>query len=187
MVMPCSRSAASPSTSSAKSSSSPCVPCFFEILLQRGEQVVVREAGVVQQAADQRRLAVVDRAAGDEAQQRLFAGEPRWRAASGAAIGEAAVHLEISFLFLLFHRGRAVVVDQAALALRRAARAHLLDDLRQASPPRFRSRRSADSSRACGSAPSYSSMTSPGRSFMRSSSTMMSVPSRRTTGRSLAK
>jgi hypothetical protein len=30
MVMPCSRSASSPSTSSAKSMSSPVVPCFFE-------------------------------------------------------------------------------------------------------------------------------------------------------------
>ena len=49
---------------------------------------------------------------------------------------------------------------------------------------RSRPRRSADSSRACGSAPCASSAVSPGCSGMRSSSTMISMPSRSTTGRS---
>ena len=37
----------------------------------RSELVVEQQFGIVQQAADQGRLAVVDAAAGDEAQQRL--------------------------------------------------------------------------------------------------------------------
>ena len=72
MVMPCSRSASSPSTSSAKSMSSPFVPCLLRIALERGELVLEDQLGVVEQPADQRRLAVVDRAAGQEAQQRLL-------------------------------------------------------------------------------------------------------------------
>jgi hypothetical protein len=41
--------------------------------LERGELVVEDEAGLEQQPADQRALAVVDAAAGDEAQQALLA------------------------------------------------------------------------------------------------------------------
>ncbi len=70
MVMPCSRSASRPSTSSAKSMSSPLVPCAPGIRVQRGELVLEDQLGVVEQPADQRGLAVIDRAAGEEAQQR---------------------------------------------------------------------------------------------------------------------
>ena len=71
MVMPCSRSAASPSTSSAKSSSPPRVPTFLRVGRQRRELILEDHLGFVQQPADQRRFAVVDAAAGDEAQQVL--------------------------------------------------------------------------------------------------------------------
>ena len=72
MVMPCSRSASRPSTSSAKSTSSPVVPCLLRIALERGELVLEDLLGVGKQPADQRRLAVVDRAAGEKPQQRLL-------------------------------------------------------------------------------------------------------------------
>ena len=88
--MPCSRSAASPSTSSAKSRSSPCVPCFFEVLLERSDEIVGGEAGVVEHSADQRRLAVVDGAAGDEPQQGPFGRgsfvRRHWRRSQGSAV-----------------------------------------------------------------------------------------------------
>ena len=71
MVMPCSRSADSPSTSSAKSMPSPCVPCFLLSASSVDKLVVEDLLGVVEQPPDQRRLAVVDAAAGDEAQQLL--------------------------------------------------------------------------------------------------------------------
>ena len=51
--------------------SSPVVPCLLRIALQRRQLVLEDLLGVVEQPADQRRLAVVDRAAGEEAQQRL--------------------------------------------------------------------------------------------------------------------
>ena len=69
MVMPCSRSASSPSTSSAKSMSSPVVPCFARIALQVRDLILHQEMRIVEQPADQRRLAVVDAAAGQEAQR----------------------------------------------------------------------------------------------------------------------
>ena len=69
MVMPCSRSACRPSTSSARSGTSPVVPQRRLSVGDRRELVVEYLARVVQQAADQRALAVVDRAAGDETQQ----------------------------------------------------------------------------------------------------------------------
>jgi hypothetical protein len=70
MVMPCSRSACRPSTSSA-SRPPPCgaVPCAESF--GAGELVLEHQLGVVEQAADQGALAVVDAAAGDEAQQVL--------------------------------------------------------------------------------------------------------------------
>ena len=69
MVMPCSRSASSPSTSSAKSMSSPAVPCFCESRFEVGDLVLHQEVRIVEQPADQRGLAVVDAAAGQEAQR----------------------------------------------------------------------------------------------------------------------
>ena len=71
MVMPCSRSAARPSTSRAKSISSPWVPWRRLSRFQRAELVVEQQPGVVQQPPDQGALAVVHAAAGDEAQQVL--------------------------------------------------------------------------------------------------------------------
>ena len=80
--MPCSRSASSPSTSSAKSMSAPVVPCFLESLLQRGELVVEDQLLLIKQPSDQGRLAVVDGAAGEEAQGRESHGttpkNPSW-------------------------------------------------------------------------------------------------------------
>ena len=70
MVMPCSRSASSPSTSSAKSIASSVVPNFFESLFERRELVVEDELLLVEKPPDERRLAVVDRAAGEDAQGR---------------------------------------------------------------------------------------------------------------------
>ena len=71
MVMPCSRSAASPSTSSAKSIFWPCVPTRLRIRLERRELILEDHLRVVQQPPDQGGFAVVDRSAGDEAQQAL--------------------------------------------------------------------------------------------------------------------
>jgi hypothetical protein len=45
------------------------------VRLERGELVLEDRLGIVKQATDQRRLAVVDRAAGDEAQHRLVGVE----------------------------------------------------------------------------------------------------------------
>ena len=56
MVMPCSRSASSPSASKEKS-------------VEPLELVRRHRAAIVEQPADQGRLAVVDRAAGEEAEQ----------------------------------------------------------------------------------------------------------------------
>src|SRR5208282_1376332 len=43
----------------------------FRVRLERRELIVVEQLGLIEQAADQRTLAVVDAAAGEEAQQRL--------------------------------------------------------------------------------------------------------------------
>ena len=101
---------------------------------------------------------------------------------SGGDQVETCAPSEVPFLLLLLHRRRLVVVDHAALALGGGREQHLLDDRRQRVGARSRPRRSAGSSRACGSAPSSASASRPARSGMRSSSTMISVPSRSTTG-----
>jgi hypothetical protein len=81
----------------------------------------------IEQPPDQRRLAVVDAAAGDEAQKILVL-------LLGEIIGDArslrdrAGASEIAFLFLLLHRGRLVVIDDPPLALRGGGGQHLLDD-----------------------------------------------------------
>ena len=71
MVIPCSRSAARPSTSSAKSRSPPWVPTFFESASQGRQVVLEDQLRVVEQPADERALAVVDTPAGDETEHRL--------------------------------------------------------------------------------------------------------------------
>ena len=100
-----------------------CRP-VFESRFERGELVVEDQLGLVEQPADQRALAVVDAAAGDEAQQALVLvraqvgvdvlGRERRRGAS-----------EVALLLLLLHRAALVVVDHAALALRGARQQHL--------------------------------------------------------------
>jgi hypothetical protein len=45
---------------------------FLRVRFKRGELVFVKELRIVKEAPDQRRLAVVDGAAGDEPQHRLF-------------------------------------------------------------------------------------------------------------------
>ena len=175
MVMPCSRSASRPSTSSAKSMSSPVVPCLRESFVERRELIFEDQLGIVEQPADQRRLAVIDAAAGEEAQQRLLLLARRDSASDRRTAGASS---EIALALLLLHRGVFVAVDQAALALGRARGEHLADDLFERCRGRIRSRRSADSSRACGSARAASPPSRRARSFMRSSSTMISAPSR---------
>jgi hypothetical protein len=73
------------------------VPVPRRVLLQRGQVVVGDQPGVVEQAADQRALAVVDAAAGDEAQQVLAVvvleegvDAPRRGAAPGRSVAAAA-------------------------------------------------------------------------------------------------
>ena len=58
------------------------------ILLERRQLVLEDQLGIIEEAADQGRLAVIDRAAGEEAQQALFArlqqlGEGWWTVMSG--------------------------------------------------------------------------------------------------------
>ena len=69
--MPCCRSSSRPSVSSARSISPPVVPCFVRVLLDRGELIFVDHLRFEEQPADERALAVIDAAAGDEAQQLL--------------------------------------------------------------------------------------------------------------------
>ena len=57
--------------SSAGSKSPPVVPCVARVALDRGELILVDHLGFVEQLADERALAVVDAAAGQEAQQLL--------------------------------------------------------------------------------------------------------------------
>ena len=68
----------------------------FAVGFERGQLVVENLLGLVQQPADQRGLAVVDAAAGDEAQQllSLLLGEPGayFLARLGALGGDAEVH-----------------------------------------------------------------------------------------------
>ena len=94
---------------------------FTGIRLQRIELVVEHQLGFVQQAPDQGRLAVIDRAAGDETQQALVdpAGAGRRRARSRRV--SAARSSEIAFLFLALHRGGAVVIDRRGRDARRSA------------------------------------------------------------------
>ena len=71
MVIPCSRSAASPSTNRAKSIFRPCVPIRLAVGCQGGELILEDHLAVIKKTSDQRRFAVIHRAAGDESQQRF--------------------------------------------------------------------------------------------------------------------
>ena len=161
--MPCSRSADRPSTSSAKSSSSPRVPTFFESARERRELILEDHLRLVQQPADQRRLAVVHAAAGDEAQQALALVRAQVGFDVGVDERRRRAPSEVSLDLLLLHRRRLIVIDDAPLALGMPGQQHLLDDRRQRRRRRFRSRRSADSSRASGSARSSARASRPAR------------------------
>ena len=84
-----------------------------------GQRVLEDQLAVEQQAADQRRLAVIDRAAGEEAEQFPVLGRAMRR------------HSEIALALLLLHRGFLVGIDQPALALGGLGGAHLGDDVGQ--------------------------------------------------------
>ena len=121
MVIPCSRSAFRPSVRSAKS-----ISLLGRLLARqpsdRGELVLVDVLRVVQQAADQRGLAVVDAARRGEAQQILLAVLLQEVVRSRAS--------EVPLPLLHLHRAFGVVVDDPGGALRDADGHHLLDDLR---------------------------------------------------------
>ena len=88
------------------------------VALERRELIVEQRLRFVQQPADQRALAVIDAAAGDEAQQllaRLWAASQRSMSAGGQPAARRSS--EIAFLLLLLHRCGAVVIDDPALAL----------------------------------------------------------------------
>ena len=91
-------------------------PVPLAVGFQRGELVVEDLLAVVQQPPDQRRLAVVDAAAGDEAQQ-LLALPARRQPTSFTS--DRSVQ-KVTLLLLLLHAGAAgVAVDRAALPLGR--------------------------------------------------------------------
>ena len=144
------------------------VPKRRESALERFELIVENQPRLVEQAADQRRFAVIDRAASQQSQQ-----DAGVRADGRRLICDRRRASEIALALLLFHRAGFVVIDQPALPLRGARAAHFGDHLGERRGLRTRSPRSADSSRACGTGPCASRGISPGRSGSRSSSTMI--------------
>jgi hypothetical protein len=140
MVMPCSRSAARPSTSSAKSIAWPCVPTFF-CRFQRGQLILEDHLGIIEQPPDQRGLAIVHRPAGDEAQHRLVLmgfeigvdvfGDQRVGDVD-RLVRRVARSSEIPLLLLHFHaRAARILVDGAALALAGGGEQGFLDHFGQ--------------------------------------------------------
>ena len=119
---------------------------LLRLALQRLELVGEDRLAVVEQAADQGRFAVIDRAAGEEPQQ---ASCRRGRGA-GPAIVQAS---EITLALLALHRGFRVAIDEPALALGVPRRLAARRRCPRPSRPPTRSPRSAGSSRACESAP----------------------------------
>ena len=95
---------------------------------ERRELVLVEHLRFVQQAADQRALAVVDAAAGDEAQHALvLVGFEILLDVPGDQMRRRAPS-EIALLLLLFHRSGRIVVDDPALPLGGPRQQHFLDD-----------------------------------------------------------
>ena len=142
---------------------------------ERGELVVRDLAGLVEQPPDQGRFAVVDAAAGDEAQQLLARGRIRERGS------------KIALLLLLLHAaGARVAVDRPPLPLRHGRGPHFRDDLfdaRRVALDRPRQRIAAERPEPHLAQPGG---VSPPRG-MRSSSTIRISPSRSIVGRSAAK
>jgi hypothetical protein len=149
MVMPCSRSAARPSTSSAKSSSPAAGADLLGVGFERRELVLEDHLRIVEQAADQRGLAVIDEPQVMK-RSRLCAGARRDRPRCRVAMSRKRGPSEIALLLLLFHgaawswsitrpwRSEVVVSSISWMIAGRCRR-------------RSRRRRSAGSSPACGS------------------------------------
>ena len=102
--------------------SSPVVPKRREFGLERFELIVHHDIGVVQKTPDQRRFAVIDRAAGQEPQEAAIA-----RAIGNAGSDRRA--LKIPLLFLALHRGDVIGIDQPPLPLRGARPAQFGHDI----------------------------------------------------------
>ena len=119
------------------------------ILRQRRELVV--EDQLANRAAGGRSASICRRRREPQVMKRkqVLVGWP----VSRSLLRRRGVASEIAFALLLLHRGRFVAVDQPALPLGDAGGHHLGDDVVERVPRRIRSRRSADSSPACGSAP----------------------------------
>ena len=123
------------------------------IRFERGELVLEQQLGIVEQPTDQRRLAVIDAAAGEEAQQRScrsprrsgYAASARDRRSDGAAIRSSPRASSSPS-----KRTDSLSIRRPCRAPRCARRASQRRSLR-ASRRSIRRRPSADSSRACGS------------------------------------
>src|SRR6266704_1840350 len=161
MVMPCSRSASSPSTSSAKSISSPVVPNFLESFssdasVSSNSNLVSYSKRPISVDLPSSTLPQVRKRSSDffswaarnfwrsvegaccPAKVRALIPEPqgrifssRTRARAGRPFAVAHGPLEVPLLLLLLHRSLFVAVDQPALALRGAGGEHFRDDVFQ--------------------------------------------------------
>ena len=145
MVMPCSRSACSPSTSKREIEPRALRAEAARVGFERAQLILEHAPRFVQQASDQRGLAVVHAAAGDEAKQRTRS--------------------EVALPLLLLHRAR-LVACRSAVPCRSEAAAAAVSAMISAMvrAPGSRWRRSADSSPACGTAPAFRIGCSPGSS-----------------------
>ena len=93
MVMPCSRSAWSPSSSRLKSIFSPLTARLCEASSTAAALILGDAGAVPQQPADQRRFAVIDRAAGKQLEQRAAMPRPRPPRASSRTVCFSCVAL----------------------------------------------------------------------------------------------
>jgi hypothetical protein len=138
------------------------VPFSWSRASSVGELVLEDQLGVVEQPADQRRLAVVDGAAGEEAQQRLLGLLRRVRdtieigVAGARQLAETFVAIRNSPRASSSPSSRPRPVDQRPSRSEVRAVSISLTMMIEGSvwASDFRWRRSADSSRGCGSAPS---------------------------------
>ena len=94
-------------------------PMLARVALQRCELIVEQALGLIQQAADQRRLTVVDGAAGDEPQQALALMRCEIVPSAGNSQLRDEPTSEVALLLLAFHGRRCVLVDGASMAFGR--------------------------------------------------------------------
>ena len=153
MVMPCSRSAASPSTSSAKSMSPSLRPEAARVAFQPRQLIVEELVRVVQQPADQRRLAVVDRATGDEAQNVPPRFELRGSPRSGDGVLRETSEISSCFFRSMTRRCRRSINRPRRSEVRAASVSRMMSGKSSAL---LSTHRSAGSSRASESARSAS-------------------------------